>query len=41
MVYAMAIALIFLAIAVWKKNHVAAVEAVSAEEAVAEAEAQA
>ena len=40
-VYAMAIALIFLAIAVWKKNHVATVEAVPTEEAVAEAEAQA
>ncbi|MEZ4509371.1 MAG: YhfC family glutamic-type intramembrane protease, partial [Eubacteriales bacterium] len=40
-VYAMAIALIFLAIAVWKKNHVAAVEAAPAEEAVVEAEAQA
>ena len=40
-VYAMAIALVLLAISVWKKNHVAAVEAAPAEEAVAEAETQA
>lgn len=40
-VYAIAIAFIFLAVAVWKKNHVAAVEAASAVEAAPEAEAQA
>ena len=40
-VYAMAIAFIFLAIAVWKKNHVVAVEAAPAVEAAQDTEAQA
>jgi uncharacterized membrane protein YhfC len=40
-VYAIAIGLVFLAIAVWKKNHVVAVEATPAGEAAPEAEAQA
>ena len=40
-VYAMAIAFILLAVAVWKKNHVAPVEAAPAVEAAPEAEAQA
>jgi len=40
-VFAMAIAFVLLAIAVWKKNHVAAVEAAPAVEAAQEAEAQA
>jgi len=40
-VYVMAIAFIFLAVAVWKKNHVSPVEAAPAVEAAPEAEAQA
>lgn len=40
-VCALAIGLVFLAVAVWKKNHVAAAEAAPAEEAAPEAEAQA